>query len=377
MRIRVENDAIVRLKRSLKGKGVFNVAKGQEVTPSDILGTASVSSGYRVIKLARMLEVSPRETGKYLKTTLGKRIYRGELLASRKGFMFSKQKIVTSPTDGILDFINPETGDIKLTLLPKKQDLLAGVYGIVDAIDKGQIIIRTQASVVRGMFGTGGVRDGMLQVISKRDELVNKSKISAKLDGKILLGGSLIYKDFITSAISEGVNGIISGGINARDYKGMAGGRLIFPKKFDTDIGISIVVCEGFGSIPIGEDIYSFLSKYDGKFISIDGNKSIIYLPSFESDSMIKIRKTSLKPFEDSNLISYDEAVSKVFEIKPGCKVRIVGNSYAGEQGKIIAMDKTETLLPSGIKTYMTIIETKRRKIQIPVANLEVLVYSL
>lgn len=375
MRIRIEKDTIVRIRRLLLGKGIINVTKGQEVVPSDIIGTALISSGYRTLKLAQMLEVSPKEIGKYLKTPIGKKIYKGELLASKSGWMFSRNKIVTSPTDGVLDFINPETGDIRLTLLSRKQDLPAGVYGIVDAVDKdrGQVIIRTQVSIVRGMFGTGGVRDGILQIISKRDELISRSFISPKLDGKILVGGSLVFRDSIISAISGGVSGIITGGINAPDYRGMAGGRLVFPKKLDNDIGISIIVCEGFGSIPIGWDIHEFLSGYDGKFVSIDGNKSIINLPSFESDSIIKVRKTSLRPFQDSNLMNYDESVSKVLEIKPGSKIRIVGNSYAGEQGKIIAMDKTETILPSGIRTFIATIETKKRRIQVPVANLEVI----
>ena len=64
-------------------------------------------------------------------------------------------------------------------------------------------------------------------------------------------------------------------------------------------------------------------------------------------------------------------------ELKVGVRVRIIGNAFAGEQGQIVGIDGTETLLPSGIRTFLATVETKRRKISLPVANFEVIDYSL
>lgn len=371
---RIKKDVIIRVKRKLKGKGEIRVAEGQEVAPSDIIGVAYISAGFRTLNLADALKVSPAEVEKYMKRLIGQRIYVDELLAERSSF-FGGKKIVISPTDGILDFLNPKTGELRMSFLPKKEDLPAGVYGIVERVNKerGLVTIRTQASIVQGMFGSGRLRDGILHIISKRDELIGKSFLSLKYDGGILVGGSLVFKDAITAAISASVNGIITGGINAKDYKGMAGGRLSFPKKLDNDIGISVVVCEGFGSIPIGEDIYEILTHYGDKYVSIDGNRGVITLPSFESSSIIKVKNTKLPPAQDDSITTYDEYRSQEAEVKLSLKVRIIGNSYPGEQGRIMAVDKTETILPSGIKTFLITVETKRRKIQVPVANLEII----
>ena len=49
--VRVEKDVIVRIHRNLRGKGSLNVAKNQQVSPSDILGTAQLSSGFRILGL--------------------------------------------------------------------------------------------------------------------------------------------------------------------------------------------------------------------------------------------------------------------------------------------------------------------------------------
>lgn len=370
LRIRIERDIITRIYRSLTGTGQIKVSVNQEVAPEDIIGSSNSSAGFRVLNLANLLSVPPSETEKYLQRKVGQRIYKDELLAQKKDFL-GRNKIVTSPADGILDYINPKTGELRMSFLPKKEDLPAGVYGIVEVVDeeKGMIIIKTQASLVHGVFGSGKLRDGTLNLIGKKDDFIAKSVISSRYSGKILVGGSLIFKEAISEAISEGVKGIIVGGINAKDYKGMAGGHLSFPKKLDNDIGISIVCTEGFGSIPMGMDIYEILSAYDGKYISIDGNKAVIYLPSFESKSMSKIKNTSLGPITEA-LINHE---SEVTEMKIGLNVRVIGNSYSGEQGKIIAIDKSETVLPSGLKGTLITIETRSRKIQVPVANLEVI----
>lgn len=370
-RLRVEKDIIVRLKRSLKGKGQFIVSKGQEVTPSEIIGSSFVSSGFRVLNLADLLSVPGVEAGKYLKRSLGQRIFKGELLAYKEGGFLKGKKEVISPTDGILDFFNPKTGELKMAFLPKKVDLPAGVYGVVEEIDgdRGQAVIRTQASLIYGIFGSGRSRDGILHLICKRDELLSKTLITTALGDQIIVGGGLVLKDAVSSAISSGVSGIISGGINAKDFRSMAAGRLIFPKKVENDIGTSVVVCEGFGSIPIAEDIYGILKNYDGKYVSIDGNLGIIYLPSFESSCMSKVKNTKLP-----EVLKETDWVEKWVDLKEGLNVRIIGNSYTGMIGKLLSFDQTETLLPSGIKTFMATVETRRVKIKVPVVNLEVMV---
>lgn len=371
-RLRFEKDVITRIHRTLRGKGIFNVEVKQEVVPEDIIGSSLVAGGFRTLNLSQSLSVTPSKVKKYLKREIGQKIYRGELLAQiEEGFLRGK-KIVISPSDGILEFFNDKTGELRLTLLPKRQDLPAAVYGVVEKVDTlhSDVVIRTQVSRIYGMFGTGRNRDGILTFLGKRDELVGASKISAKNSDQILVGGSLIYKEAISTAISNDVRGIITGGINAKDYRGMAGGRLVFPRKLENDIGISIVVCEGFGLMPIGEDIYEILSQYNEKFILLDGNHAIINLPSFESSSMTRVKGTQLPEPPPDAVLRMDKELEEA-EIKIGSNIRIVGSSFAAEQGKVVAIDKLETRLPSGILSFLLTVETKRRKLRIPSTNVE------
>ncbi|MBI4038648.1 hypothetical protein HY384_01680 [Candidatus Daviesbacteria bacterium] len=374
-RLRVEKDLVTRIRRSLKGKGEIKVQVGQQVSPEEIIGSSIVPSGFRILNLSSLLNVGANRAGKYLIKRLGERIYKGELLAYKGSWFFGGKKIVIAPTDGVLDFLNEENGELKMTFLPKKVDLPSGVYGIVEDVDveRGVVLIRTQVSKIYGVCGSGRSRDGILHILNKKDDLISKSAILPKYAEHILVGGSIFYKEAISEAISVGVGGIIAGGINAADYRGMVGGRIIFPKIFDNDIGITVVVLEGFGSIPPGDDIFTFFSDYEGKFMIVDGNKAQILLPSFSSSSLTKVKNTELPPIRSEGLILDVGPDNQILELKVGLKIRIIGSTYLSEQGTIVAIDDANTLLPSGIKTTLVTIETKRRKLKVPVANCEVI----
>lgn len=371
-RLRHEKDIIVRIKRSLAGKGKLNVLKGREVIPDEVIGTSVVSSGFRIINVAHLLNIEPGSIERYLQRAVGQKIYKGELLAYKPGGLLQKKGVVTAPTDGVIDFINPATGEVKMSFLPRKVDLPAAVYGIVEFVDdsRGQVLIKTQMTKIHGIFGTGRQRDGILHLSDVKSGLIDAGNISLKYAGGILVGRGLIYKDAISAAISAGVSGIITGGISSKDYKGMAGGRLIFPKKFDNDIGIAIVVCEGFGSVQIGWDILDLLSRHDGKFVFIDGNRAEVGLPEFTSDCMRRIRSVQLPPLpQDGPKVT--EANWE--DLQVGACVRIAGMTYLGDQGRIVRIDGSKTRLGSGILAQLVTIETKTRKVQVPVANIEII----
>lgn len=372
-RLRFEIDTVSIIKRVLEGRGTIRVKVGQEVTPEEIVGSSISSGGFRVLDLSNLLSVPPNQVKKYLQRPLGHKIYRGELLALKRGGFWQNQKLIISPTDGVLDFLDEQTGQLRLTFLPKHIDLPAAVYGIVEKVNPplGEIVIKTQVTRIYGLFGSGKARDGILRTLGGRGDLIHEYNISATRTENILVGGSLIYKEAMAWAITSEISGIITGGINAEDFRGISGGRLKFSNEANsTDIGTSIIVCEGFGSIPIGSDIFDILLKHNSRFAIIDGHKATISLPSFESSSMIKVRKTALPSSaqepKTGNLLD-------VSDIEMGQKVRIIGSPYMGEQGKVISLDKTETLLATGIWSYLIGVETRSKKIKVPYLNLEII----
>ncbi len=353
----------------MTGLGQITVKVGQEVAPGDSLGRFSVKSGFRKINLANLLSTSPKEVKSALQIKIGQRIFGGELLAFKRGNLFSKNKVITSPSDGVLDFFDEKTGEIRLELALKEVDLPSSVYGVVEKVDqsRGEVIIKTQATEIYGILGSGKTREGLLRMIGARGGLIDKNIIIPTFASDILVGGGLIYSEAIFEAVKIGVHGIITGGMNAEDYKGMAGGTLV--KKIGTDIGISLLLTEGFGPMPIGEDIFKNLKVFEGKFVILDGNRAKLILPCSESDCLIKIRKTNLP---DLNIDS-DSPDTQVESLNLGAKVRVIGSQFSGEQGQVVGIDQAVTVLPSKIATYMVLVEGKLRKFKVPFTNLEII----
>ncbi len=372
-RMRVKKDVVTRITRTLNGSGTLNVQIGQELSPDYILGSGEVYGGYRAINVASILGVSSRETESLLQKRVGERIYRGELLALRGQSFLRPQKTLTSPTDAIIDSINSQTGEVQLKLLPKKLDFPAAVFGIVEGIDqtRGQVVIKTQVSQIFGVFGSGRVRGGILEIISGRDQMVWQKSINPHFADKVLVTGSLIHRDALSEAVTSGVSGIITGGLNAEDLKGMAGGRIKFPSKIGSDIGLSIVVCEGFGILPIGQDIFEILTSHNQKFVIIDGNRGVINLPSYDQSSLAKIKTTHL-PEIGRDILTEDQPI-EVADVTIGQTVRVIANPYMGEQGTLISVDQSSTVLSSGMTTFLVTLETRTKKIKVPVTNIEII----
>lgn len=372
-RVRIQ-DEITRVQRTLPGRGKITVQVGQQVAPPDIIGNCLISAGFRNINLAQTLAVVPAEVERYLQKPLGSKIFQGELLAYRSAGIFSAKKILTAPADGILESLNRQTGELRLSFLPKKIAIPAAVFGIVEYINnsKGQVLIKTQATTISGVFGCGRSREGNIYTLSSRGDLISSKMISPNLSGHILVGGGLIYKDAITNSVTAGVSGIITGGINAKDYLSMSGGKFSFPRNMGADIGISVLVTEGFGSIPIGEDIFSLIQKNNGRFAILDGNAGSLVLPSRKEESMAKIKNTQLAALNQYGIVAATSDI-EALELQNGMKVRIIGAPYLGEQGQVVSLDKSPTALPSGINIVLATVETRSKKIKIPYSNLEVI----
>mgnify|MGYP001563096126 CR=1 FL=1 len=371
-RPRVRESVVTLITRELSGQGQILAKVGQEVTPSDVLGQTLISAGFRVLDLSHELSVSPKEVGALLQKTKGQSIFRGEVLAMKPTFL-GKKKPYLSPVDGILDSYDEKNGSLRVVYSPERHRMLSAVFGIIQRVDtkKGIVVIKTLATEILGIGGTGKIREGSLSIIGDRGSVTNLARIQPKFTDKIIVAGSLIYQDALRASVTIGIKGVVVGGIEASDFRSMSGGSLTKVRKFASDVGISLIVTEGFGGMPIGEDIFNTMIKWSDKFAVLDGNRARLVLPSFEEDSMQKVRSTAL-PISREDLVKpiIDPVVE---ELRKGQILRIVGGSYTGEEGRLFSIDSTPTLLLSGMSTYLLTIETSRKKIKIPLPNVEII----
>lgn len=367
-RIRIYRDIITHIKRAVPKLGHINVDIGEEVSPEDILGEGQIFSGFININLAKKLQINPTQAHIYLKRRIGQTIYQDELLAEREDLLGFRKKLIFSPIDGIVDSYNTDSGDLKLRILPRKTKLVSGVYGIVDYIDKksGAISIRTKVNIINGVVGSGYEREGILNILGSREQLVSSKQILPDHRGQILVCGGLVFVDALRKALDVGVAGLISGGINAGDFATLADKDWNTTARIGADVGLSLLITEGFGSAPINEDIYVVLKKHHNKFVILNGNLAKLVLPTDQLGSMIDIRKAKAPV----KIMGTSSAVEEV-KLMVGSKVRVVSTMFLGTQGIVEAIDKTLTKLPSEVLTYMVTVKTPGGKLRIPYSNLE------
>lgn len=375
LRERVKKDSVIRVKRSLSGAGRISVQPGQELLPQDILGQYQLTAGFVSINIAKPLGVSGKDAESYIQRKKGEKIYKGELLAMKSG-LFGK-KVLTSPTDGVLEEYNSISGELKMKYLPKNMTLTAGVYGIVEEVNaqNGEVIIKTMATEVYGVFGSGKERSGILKILSEKSNLMGQNQVERNMKGQIIVTGALVYREALQHAVAYGVAGIISGGLNSHDFISMSGRidsqtRMQPSSRVGTDIGISVVAVEGFGPIQVGEDIFEEINEYDGKFVFISGNSAKLILPVMDMDIIMTLRNIVLPP---RARVPEKQAEVIIREIIVGSKIRIIWPPFVGSQGKVVDIDKTPTTLPSGVSTYMLTVETPHKKIKVPYPNVELI----
>lgn len=371
-RVRIVQNKPIHIRRFLPGKGSLRVLKNQEVSPEDIIGFSTVNAGFAAVNISRELGINPQEGAQYLQRGIGKTIFKGELLAFKKSLL--SKKILTSPTDGLIEKYDSKSGELIIKFLSKETPLTSGVYGIVDFVDNAnnEVLIKTLAVQLFGIIGSGKERSGILTVIGGRGGLVDPKLINKNLSRQIVVSGGLIYGPTLRKAAAFGVAGIVCGGYNVADYQSIAG-TLLPQNKLGTDVGLSIIATEGFGSIPIGTDIFDIIRSYEGKFVFANGNIGQILLPSQNRDSILTLRKISL-PVLPLSKIGALRPDLELAQLKNGMRVRIIWPPYMGEQGKIIKIDASPTVLESGISTFLLTVELPNSKIKVPYPNVEVIV---
>ena len=356
--------------RTVPQHGQILIHQNEELEPSDIVGKYAQSGGFRSINIAQELGISPKDGLKYLTRTVGKSIYKGELLAQKKGLFGNKE--VKSPTDAVIQSFDNTTGIVMLSLLPKDVPIISGVTGIVDFIDaqSGNIYIKSSVTHVYGMLGSGKMRGGFLKIIGDQKSITMQNQITPDVHQTIIVGGALLYVDALKKALSYGAAGIIAGGINARDFKSLVGINN-FKKGYGNDIGISLWIEHGFGGLQLSDRVFKLLKMNEGKYVYIDGNNRRLLIPSTDPQSVLVLRSIML-PIVQQEEIAQPEFHSGV--IREGTRVRMIWPPYMGSEGIVVTVDQQPTLLNSGVSTFLITVEVAGQKLQVPYTNVEIIV---
>ena len=143
-----------------------------------------------------------------------------------------------------------------------------------------------------------------------------------------MVGGSLVTTSAIQKAIQQGVKGIIAGGIDDADLRKLLGYELGVAITGSEEIGITLVITEGFGEIAMAEQTFTLLKAREGMKTSINGATQI-RAGVVRPEIVIPWISDAAETVEEEQ----DRSIEGILEV--GSSVRIIREPHFGKLGRI------------------------------------------
>jgi len=350
----VTRAATLRRERRLPIPGEVVVKKGQRVEATDIVARTELPGNVQTVNVANILGVLPEDVEPTLLKREGESVGAGEIFAESKSFFGLFTSRVKSPCAGTIETASRVTGNVIIREPPIPLAVNAYVSGtVVETLERQGVVVETRGSFIQGIFGIGGETHGKLElaVQGPAAELTAGAieALGATASGAILVGGSHVTHSTLQAAVAAGVRGVVVGGFSDEELRQLLGHDLGVAITGHEEIGITLMVTEGFGRMPMAQRTFDLLVANDGRKASLNG--------------ATQIRAGVLRPeliVPDDKAKDEAPAAAHTGGLTIGTPVRLIREPYFGRLG-------TVTDLPSELRALET--EAKVRVLQVELAS--------
>jgi hypothetical protein len=364
--LKVTAFAAVRRERKLPLAGTVLVSIGDEVKAETVVARTELPGNVQTVNAANMLGVLPEDVGDCLVKPVGSAVQKGDTFAESKSFFGLFRSKCVAPVTGTIESVSAVTGQALLREPPIPVEVDAYVDGkIVEVHPKQGVTVETQGTYIQGIFGIGGETCGELHVaVAGPGDTLAEGMITEHHRGRIVVGGAHVTTKTLRHAVQMGVKAIVIGGFDDHDLREFLGYDLGVAITGSEEKGITLVVTEGFGEIPMAARTFELLKSCEGRKVSVSGATQIragvlrpeIICPRLE-ESMAGVRRDT----EGS-----DEGLSI------GCQIRIIRQPYFGRLGVVTALPPEPTALESEAKVRVLEVDFgDGSKALLPRANVE------
>jgi hypothetical protein len=369
--LKVTERMVLHKSRTMPLKGDVLVKVGDKVKAEDIVAKTELPGGIHIINVMNILGCEAKEVPEYMLKKEGDQITEGEIIAETKPllpflkFMAAKVK---SPINGSIERISSITGQVLLREPPLPVTIKAYIDGkISKVIPQEGVVVETICSFVQGIFGIGGETNGELLIaVSKPSDELNPDAITAAHAGKILVCGRYVDIEVFKRARTLGVKGLIAGGFGDKDLKELLGYDLGVAITGHENIGLTLVVTEGFGRIAMAQKTFSLLKEREGLRTSISGATQIragVIRPEIIIPLDAKAAAESVKP-----------QAHAAGGVKEGDPVRIIREPNFGRLAKVKRLIPDLMVVESETKVRVMEVEfDDGTAFIVPRANIEII----
>ena len=367
----VTERTVVRKRRLLPIPGTVLVRSGDKVQSETVVARTELPGKVHAVNVANLLGAAPDEINDYLIKKTGEAVRRDEVVAENKPIIKWFKTEVRSPIDGTIDSVSTVTGQVLLREPPRSLELLGYLDGQVIDVHPGQgVTIETACTLIQGIFGIGGETWGELIMAAETpDEVLAPAKLTPSMKGKIVVGGAFLGGDTMKRARECGVAALVIGGIHDKDLRELLGYDLGVAITGTERIGFTLVITEGFGTIPMATKTFRLLQAHAGQKASISGATQIragVIRPEI-------IIARSDRPSAPSLGPGHGEADGPT-GLKIGDHVRIIRDPLFGRLGRVVALRPELTKIETESEVRVLEVQFGDKAIAtIPRANVEII----
>jgi hypothetical protein len=361
----VTDRTVIHRRRMLPLPGTVLVDVGDRVRSDQAVARAELPGKVFPLNLANQLSVAPGEIKDYLIKKEGDIVEKDEILAENKPLIKWFKTEIRSPVTGTIESVSLVTGQVLLREPPRVLQLLAYVDGtIVETVPRQGVVVETMCSLVQGIFGIGGEVSGeIVMAVKAPDEPLTTGHLNSAMKGKVVVGGSFISAEAMKQAKTVGVAGLVVGGIHDEDLRALLGYDLGVAITGTEQVGFTLILTEGFGTIPMAAKTFKLLSSRVGRQASISGATQI---------RAGVIRPEIIVPQSDTSVKG--AAQSQREGIRLGDPVRIIRDPMFGHIGEVSALPHELTKIPTESEVrVLEVMFSDGRRVVIPRTNIEVI----
>lgn len=309
---RVTKCTMLRRERLLPEPGEVLVQVGDFVQAMDVVARLHVPSHIHAVDVARDLRLRDEDIRPYLVKELGEAVRAGEPLAVRRGPLGLGGRASKAPAEGRLWRIVGRWALLEGE--PRPLEVRAYVRGrVVKVVESRGAVVETHAALVEGAWGTGGEGYGVLKVLAGRTDPLDQAVVDISCRGGVVVCGLLDSPEVLQELARVQAQGLIAGSLRAR----------VLPVA--KEVGLPLVVTEGFGTTPMNADAYALLAQHEGDEVSLLGCAAEVHARRWPEVAI---------PVPESE----ERAPEPPGEVAVGVRVRVLRGPHMGKVGTVQAL---------------------------------------
>lgn len=356
-----------RAHRQLPIDGEVLVRVGDRVQAQDIVARTELPGNVYPLNLSNQLSLSPPDVRGALLKREGETVAQGEVLARTKGIFGMFKSEYATKNAGRIESVSSVTGQVILRGPPIPVEVRAYLAGdVVEVTPRTGCIIEAEATFIQGIFGIGGEAYGTIRIaVTDPQQRVTPELITADMRGQIVVGGGRVTQEAVRQAISVGVAAIVTGGIDDHDLREILGYDLGVAITGSEQIGVTLVITEGFGDIAMAARTHRMLRDHAGHLAAANGATQI---------RAGVMRPEVVIPLAATNGHSAGAAGIFAAPLELGAPVRIIRDPWFGVLGKVTGLPSEPRVLESGSKArVLEVTSVTGERLIVPRANVEIL----